>query len=157
MIIMISFLVSLPAKNLNNHDLVLKEKIEKMEVLPVDIPEWFYQMDDVEKWQFSRNLSAITVDMAAYLKDYMTDNSTIKAALKKNTKFLNAYKPFYPRFGVLVNTKFNIDRALKPDLFVGVDLLIFKLKGRLIISPGLDFKIYNEFGGGLKVGIGFTV
>jgi hypothetical protein len=127
-----------------------------MQPLPEKPPIWFYDLTDVEKWQYARNFSLIAVDFAQQIKGKIEVNGTYQTQLKKNTKFLENYKPFYPKFGAMFNVKFDVDRNLQPDMFIGCDLLLFLFKGRFIISPGFDIKIYNEFGGGLKLGFGFA-
>lgn len=146
---------------------------QEIKRLPEDPPEWWYKMNDHEKYKLLRATHDIAVEQNIKLGEMNNqskinieeDEKTLKN-IEKNRKFLEDYNPFYPKWGFSfgatgllgIDKNYNIvdmKNFLQTDLIINIDFYKFFWKGRVFIRPGLNLKVYENVSGGLSFSLGF--
>jgi hypothetical protein len=139
--------------------------------LPETPPSWWHDLSDTEKYQYFKAAHDKAIEMVAFAKikveeNKIEDKEKLLLMLEENKKFLENYKPFYPRWGFSLGINFLasynkeaaiIKEMLQFDLIINTDFYIFFFKGRFFINPKINIKIYENIGGGLGVSIGFLM
>lgn len=123
---------------------------------PDNAPNWWYELDDKEQWEYFKDMAELYKESVDLIHEKDLNNNKLKMLVRKNNDFLKSYNPFNPRFGMNLGAGFMIDKALEPDIFLILGTNIYFLKGRFLINPDINIKLYQDFGGGFNLKLGFT-
>ena len=119
-------------------------------------PEGWYTLSDDAQWmEYYWLYQEYTYMLEKYnrLKSIDLEKEDLIITYEKKIEQLKSY---IPRYGLGLYITGGLDKTLEADVFCGIDFYIYALKGRLFFPLGAYVKIYDELGGGLKVGIGFN-
>ena len=153
--------------------LIILPMAKSQKQLPDNPPEWWYDLSEIEKYQYFKAAHDKAIEIVNFAKKKIEDNKieiedkeSLLLSLKKNKKFLENYKPFYPKWGFSLGIDFLasynkktliISEMLQLDLIANLNFYIFFFKGRFFITPKIDIKIYENIGGGIGFAVGFLM
>lgn len=139
--------------------MILKIEAQKNDELPIRAENWWYELNDQEKWELFRKHFNNELILLESLKNSTIELKNVEKIIENNNNFLKKYKPFYPKFGFNLNFLAGLNynnniNKIFVDVYGNINFMIFFLKGRFFLMPGIDVKIYDGFGGGINFGIG---
>ena len=129
-------------------------------VTPVNAPDWWYELDDQEKWEYFRDMSTLYIQLLDVVKEEHENNEELLIQLKKNNDFLKKYKPFCPKFsvytgGAILLNKNNLNE-LEVNTLLNLGFNIYFFQGRFYLSPSLYIEPYENLGGGIGFNFGIV-
>lgn len=113
------------------------------------------QLTDQQKWESYITAHNSYLRLKSVYDRSEDEKDVLVEALDGTNKLLT--NKWYPKLGFNISVLAGIDKQLGLDVYTSLVLKKYFLKGHAFIDIGVSLKIYDELGGGLLLGIGFTI
>lgn len=141
--------------------MILPTVNSQIKQLPEMAPEWFTKLSNEQKYQYFKKAHEIGVSQYEILqekikedKDEVNDYEAALLIIEDNKKFLNKYKPFYPKYGISGGLQGLLNEGWEVDIIGKVAFYKFFWQGRLFICVEGNVKLYEKRGGGTALNFG---
>ena len=85
---------------------------EDLKIPGLKAPDWWYELNDQEQWEYFRQMSIEYVRVDKIAKEQIDISVLLRQSLQDSNTFLEKCQPFYPKWGMEVNLILLLDYSL---------------------------------------------